>query len=141
MEEPGYYCSGYSTLHMYCHKKHSDKPILHCDTKTTGIGASRLVTPPMRQFFITYTNMLVFKNDKTCVTPNAKPQRESVEYRLRWVSNAKCLHWPFRFYVVYPVFFTLGIQREPCTQWNTGYCLPLLQGFPRNIPKYDNNKL
>ena len=34
---------------------------------------------------------------KMCVIPNAKPQRESVEYRWRWVPNAKFLHWPCTF--------------------------------------------
>ena len=40
------------------------------------------------------TNMLVSKNAKICVIPNAKPQRESVGCRLRWVPNATFLPWP-----------------------------------------------
>ena len=53
------------------------------------------------------TNMLVSKNAKICVTPNANakicitpkanPQREQVEYRLCWVPNAKFSHWPCTF--------------------------------------------
>ena len=49
--------------------------------------------------------MLVSKNAKICVTPNAKPkscvipnanpQCESVEYRLHWVS-----HWACTFHVI-----------------------------------------
>ena len=44
-------------------------------------------------------NMLVSKTaricltqnakSKICISPNTNPQRESVEYRLRWVHNAK----------------------------------------------------
>ena len=37
---------------------------------------------------------------KICVTPNAKPQREPMEYRLRWVPNTKFSHWPCTFHVV-----------------------------------------
>ena len=67
------------------------KPIFHCE-------AWRWLSPQTPQFFVGYTNMLVFKNAKICVTPdakpkicvspNAKPQRQSVEYRLCWVPNA-----------------------------------------------------
>ena len=82
-------------------------------------GALRWSTPPMPEFRVGDTNMLVSKNasitpnaiPKICVAPNANPQRESVEYRLRWVPNAKYLRWPCRFQVVYP-FFPL---------WNMGY--------------------
>ena len=36
-------------------------------------------------------------NFKMCVTPNVKPQHESVKYRLRWVPNAKFSRWPCTF--------------------------------------------
>ena len=39
------------------------------------------------------TNMLVSKNAKICVTPNPKPQHESVEYGLCWVPNATFSRW------------------------------------------------
>ena len=42
---------------------------------------------------------------KMCVTPNAKSQCQSVEYRLHWVPDVKILHWSCTFHVVYPVFF------------------------------------
>ena len=45
---------------------------------------------------------------KICVTPNAKPQRESVEYRLRWVPNAKFSRWPCTFHVVCAHFIRFG---------------------------------
>ena len=48
--------------------------------------------------------MLVSKNAKICVTPNAKlkicvtpkakPKCKSVEYRLRWVPNVNLPRWP-----------------------------------------------
>ena len=72
--------------------------------------------------------MLVSKNAKICVTPNAKlkicvspntnPQREPVEYRLRWIPNAKFSRWHFMFVLI---SFALGTQHEPCLQWNIGY--------------------
>ena len=72
--------------------------------RTTGVGALRWVAPPMRRFCVTYTKMLVSKNAKTPdakpkIYPNAKPKHKSVEYRLHWVSNAKCSHWLCTFYV------------------------------------------
>ena len=64
--------------------------------------------------------MLVSKNAKTpdakpkiCVTPNAKPKRKSVEYRLRWVPNANFSSWPCTFYVFFVLIsFALGTQRK-----------------------------
>ena len=57
-----------------------------------------------------YTNILVSKNvkicltpnakSKICVTPNANPQSVSVEYRLRWVSWPWGLRWACTFHVV-----------------------------------------
>ena len=72
--------------------------LLRC--KTIPVGSSHWLRPPMPQFRITYTNMLVSKNakPKICVTPNANPQRESVEYR-----------------------FVLGTQRKCGFQWNVGF--------------------
>ena len=61
--------------------------------------------PVRRKIFA--LGMLVSKNAKICVfpdtkpkiyvTPNAKPQRQSVEYRLRWVPNTKCSRWSCTF--------------------------------------------
>ena len=55
--------------------------------------------------------MLVPKDAKICITPNAKakiritpnanPQREQVEYRLHWVPNTNFLRWPCRFHVTF----------------------------------------
>ena len=66
--------------------------------KNIRVGSWCWLGPPTPQFCVTYTNMLVSKNakicitpdtkPKICVTPNAKPKCKSVEYRLRWVPNA-----------------------------------------------------
>ena len=57
---------------------------------------------------------------KICVTPNAKPQREPMEYRLRWVPNWNfCVgHVHFMLFVL--ISFALGNQRKPSLQWNMG---------------------
>ena len=71
------------------------------------IGDSRWSIHLTREFHIGDTNMLVSKNAKICVTPNtnskicvtvnANPQRKQVEYRSRWVPNAKFSRWPYTF--------------------------------------------
>ena len=61
--------------------------------------------------------MLVSKNVKIVLTPNAKPQCEPIEYRLRLVPNAKFSRWlsTFLFFCV-SITFALG----PVFQWNMG---------------------
>ena len=54
------------------------------------------------------TNMLVSKNAKICVTPNANPQCEQVEYRWRWVPNANFSRWPCTFHVFCVDFICVG---------------------------------
>ena len=58
--------------------------------------------------------------------PNAKPQRKSVEYRLRWVPNGNfnlCVgHVYFMFFVL--ISFTYGGQHKPNVQWNMGLSPP-----------------
>ena len=76
-------------------------PLRH---KTIHVGSLHWLRPPMPQFRVGDTNMLVSKKAKICVTPNSKhkicitpnanPQRESVEYRLRW---DLFLCWPCTF--------------------------------------------
>ena len=77
----------------------------------------------MQNFALEY--MLVSKNAKICVTLNenfkicvslnAKPQRKSVEYKLRWVPNANFLRWPghVHFILFVLISFVLASQREP----------------------------
>ena len=55
------------------------KPIFHCDARPFALGP-RVGSSP--QFRVWDTNMLVPKNAKICVTPNANHQCEQVEYRL-----------------------------------------------------------
>ena len=62
--------------------------------------------------------MLVSKNAKICVTPDAKPkicvspkakpQRKSVEYRLCWVPNANFSRWACTFHICVSISFALG---------------------------------
>ena len=60
--------------------------------------------------------ILPTRNIKFTSTPNTKPQREPMDYRLRWVPNANFSLWPRTFCVVYPVvFFALGTQHECCS--------------------------
>ena len=80
------------------------KPIFHCDAKPFALGPGIGLDHQRHNLAL---GMLVSKNTKTCVTPNAKnkicdtsnakPQRKPMEYRLRWVSNAKFSHWPCSF--------------------------------------------
>ena len=61
--------------------------------KTICVGSWRWLTPPTPQFRVGDNNMLVSKNAKICitrkakykicVTPNAKPKREPMEYNFR----------------------------------------------------------
>ena len=60
--------------------------------KTICVRSWRWLRPSMPQFRVGGTNMLVSKNAKICVTPNAKPQHEPMEYRLRWVPNTKFVY-------------------------------------------------
>ena len=102
------------------------KPIFHCDAKLQALGPTRF----FKKICVGDTNMLVSKNAKICLTPNAKhkicvypdanPKRESVEYRLHWVPNANFLSWPCTFHVVCAHLFALGNQCEPSLQWNMG---------------------
>ena len=80
-----------------------------------------------------YTNMLVYfgvtpdAKPKTCVTPDANPRRQSVEYRWRWVFWC----WPCIFHVYFMyiscclcIIFRIGYakicQRKGSFQWNMG---------------------
>ena len=87
------------------------------------VGVWRWVTPLTRRFSVTYTSMMVYKNAKICVTPdakhkicvtanskhkicvtaNSKPRREPVVYRLCWVpkQNFRVGHVHFIFLAVH----------------------------------------
>ena len=70
--------------------------------------------------------MLVSKKAKICVTPNAKPQCKSLEYRLRWVPNAKFSRWPCTFLFLFFVDFILVGSR-----FSVEYELNMI---PQNVP-------
>ena len=96
---------------------YSYKPIFCCAATFLRWGLA-LVKTPTPEFCVGDTNMLVSKNTKICVTPDANPQRQSVEYRLRWVLNANFSRWPCTFHFLVLISIALGIQREPLFQWN-----------------------
>ena len=101
--------------------------------------------PPTPEFCMRDTNMLVYfglpptpipdaspnicvsrrqtpdAKPKICISPDAKPRRQSVEYRLRWVptQNAGVGHVYFMFFVY--ISFAFGTQREPKFRWNMGF--------------------
>ena len=69
------------------------QPVYPCiGRKTIDVGYWRWLGPPTPQFCVTHTNMLVSKNaKKKLASPNAKPQRETMEYRLCWAPNCNIL--------------------------------------------------
>ena len=102
------------------------------NAKNTRVGPSCWAIPLTQQFCIGNTNMLVSKNAKIwvtpnanakiCVTPNANPQRKQVEYRSYWVLKSKIFgfgHVDFILFVI--ISFALLTQREPILQWNMSF--------------------
>ena len=62
-------------------------------------------------------------NPKICVSPDANPRRQSVEYRWRWASGvgAGVEHVHFMFFVL--ISFGFCSQRKPSFRWNMGLTL------------------
>ena len=95
-----------TNCNVECPKHDLFKPIFHCDAKPFALGT--FASPNAKDSTFAFpnannTNMLVSlalgdTNFSRQLTQNS--QRESVEYRLRWVPNAKYLHWPCTFQVV-----------------------------------------
>ena len=83
------------------------KPIFHQNAKylASGVGVGQFTR---RQIFALpnakYTNMLVYFG----VTPDANPQRQSVEYRWRWAFWHWGWRWACTFHVVYVNFICVG---------------------------------
>ena len=85
------------------------KPIFHCNAELFAlcprVGLETLVS----------------KNAKICVTPNANPERKSVEYWWIWG-----MHWSCTFHVVCVNFSCVGYPTQTSFQWNIGlridYC-------------------
>ena len=106
-----------------------------------GVGSWRWLTPPTPQFCVGYTNMLVSKNVKICVTPDAKPkicvspsakpQRKSVEYRLHWVPNANFSRWACTLIFVFWVSFSFTLGTPFPVEYG-------LYSFKRSISKVEH---
>ena len=78
-------------------------------TQTSCVVPWSWLSPPTQLFCVGDTNMLVSENAKICVfrdakhkicfSPDAKPQRQPVEYRLRWVPGVESLRWACTFHI------------------------------------------
>ena len=81
------------------------KPIFHCDAKTFALDPGVGLDPQRQNFVLGIPTCWYLKTRKhptpnlKFVSTNAKPKRKSVEYRMRWVPNEKCLRWPCTFHV------------------------------------------
>ena len=103
------------------------KPIFHCDAKLLVSGNFALPNAKDSTFASPNsknTNMLVSlalgdANFSRHLTQNT--QRESVEYRLRWVPNAKSSRWPCTFHVVCVYFICILWPTQ--TQFSVKYGL------------------
>ena len=92
------------------------KPIFHCNAKSLVLGFT-LGNTPNQELCIGYTNRLVSKNTKICVTPNVS----------RW--NIGCVGSPMQraggglvdFILFVFISLALVTQHEPSFQWNMGY--------------------
>ena len=109
------------------------KPIIHCNAKylASGVGVGQC---PRRQNFAleipTCWYILALPptripdaKPKICITPDANPRRQSVEYRWRWAFWHWGWRWACTFHVVYVNFICVGIQRKIVFQWNMGLSL------------------
>ena len=105
--------------------------------KTTGIGALRWVTPPTQRFCVTYTNMLVSKNAKFCVTPNTNftQNPKASHWNIGCVGyqtqNFRVGHVHFMFFVL--ISFAFGGQRKPSFQWNMGLRMVCLESWVKRL--------
>ena len=83
------------------------KPIFHCDAKPFALGRG-----------VVDTNMLVSKNAKLCVTPNAKPKRHNFALWILTCWYPKMLN------------YTLPLTRNPnASLWNIGRVGSPMQNF------------
>ena len=110
---------GYMILSVFMHihsvsmqtQTQTTKAYIPLGRKTIRVGYWRWLGPQTPHFCVTYTNILVsFRlGDTNFLRPlTQNPQRESVEYRLRWVPNANFLHWPCTFHILCVDFIRVG---------------------------------
>ena len=110
------------------------KPIFHQNAKYLASGAgvgqypdARLLRWRYQHVGIKNVKICVSRRQtpdakpKICVSPDAKPRRQPVEYRWRWVlALGLCVgHVHFIFFVL--ISFALGSRRRPSFQWNMGF--------------------
>ena len=83
------------------------------------VGDTNMLASPNANFFFNYVNHNT--SAKMCITSNANAQCEQVEYRLRWVPDAKSSRWPCTFhFLLVSISFAMG----PVFQWNMGSSYP-----------------
>ena len=94
------------------------KPIFHCNAKYLASGVGVGQCPRCQNFaweIPTCWYILALPptpipdaNPKICVTPDANPRRQSVEYRWRWAFWRWGWRWACTFHVVYVNFICVG---------------------------------
>ena len=95
-------------LSIYC--VYIFMPIFHCDAKPLTLGPG-VGTPNATILRWVYQHRIGITPDakpKICVSPNAKPECKSVEYRLRWVPNANLSRWACTFHILCVDFICVG---------------------------------
>ena len=84
------------------------KAYIPLQRKIPGVGGWRWLSPPTPLFCDGDTNMLVSENAKICISPDAKPQHQPVEYRLLWVPGVRSFHWACTFHIFCVDFICVG---------------------------------
>ena len=88
------------------------KPIFHCNAKPFALGPGIGLDPQSHNFALGIPICWYLKTLKFALppspSPNAKHQREPMEYRLRWVPNVKLSRWPCTFHFVCAHFVCVG---------------------------------
>ena len=109
----------------------SSKAYIPPERKIPGVGGWRWAMPPTPEFCMEIPTCwyilalpptpITDASPNICVTPDANPRRQSVEYRWRWVPNTTLFRvGHVHFMLFMPFFSALGTQRECYSQWNMG---------------------
>ena len=118
-------------------RNESLQPIFHCDAKYLASGVGVGQCPRRHNFALeipTCWYILALPNAKICVTPDANPRRQSVEYRWRWAF----WHWGWRWACTFHIFCVdfICVWWSMQTQYPVEYGLTLV--IPRQAPNPDN---
>ena len=103
------------------------KAYIPLQRKIPGVGGWHWAMPPTPEFCVGDTNMLVSWSQRICISPDANPRSQSVEYRWRWAFWC----WPCIFHVYFMyiscclcIIFRVGYakisRRKGSFQWNMG---------------------